>query len=135
MHAPLEADQEIPAARVLFDEERERVLALPQVGTVPDLCRQAEIRCMVTGGPQVGVVLWDGPGHGVTQTMQGQTIYAIEQGALPPNDPERALRIMEVLAFGCFDYVARESVCGRGYFVVGGGKRSEERLTREGHGL
>jgi hypothetical protein len=116
---PLEADLTIPTARVLFGEERERVLAQPQVGTISELCRRAGIRCRVTGGPQARIVLWDGPGHGRTRTLRYATVYAVDQGKLPPDDPERSMRILEVLAFGCLDYAARESVCGRGYFFVG----------------
>lgn len=119
MHPPLEADLEIPAARVLFGEERERVLALPQLGTVSELCRRGDIRCRVTGGREAQVVLWNGPGHGITQSAQYRTVFAVDRAKLPPDNPERSLRILEILAYGCFDYAARESVCGRGFFVVG----------------
>ncbi|HEV3157631.1 MAG TPA: hypothetical protein VGZ00_09835 [Candidatus Baltobacteraceae bacterium] len=124
MPDPIEADLEIPAARNLFNGEREMVLALPEVGTVSELCRRAGIRCRVTGGREARVVLWDGPGHGSTQSANSCTVFAIDRTKLPPNDPERSLRILEVLAYGCFDYAARESVCGQGYFVVRG--RSDE---------
>jgi hypothetical protein len=130
---PLEADLTIPTARVLFGEERDRVLALPQVGTVSELCRRADIRYRVTGGPQVRVVLWDGPGHGRTRTLRYGTVYAVDQGKLPPDDPERSMRILEVLAFGFLDYAVRETVCGRGYFVVGEkSARGEGPLKRHG---
>jgi hypothetical protein len=132
---PLEPDLEIPAARVLFADERKRVLASPQVGTISELCQRAEIRCRVTGGPEVRVVLWDGPGHGITQSDHYRTVYAVDRRKLPSNDPDRSLRILEVLAYGCFDYAARESVCGRGLFVVGGRDRGQEPPKREGHRL
>jgi hypothetical protein len=122
--ARLEADLEIPGVRTLFGKERERVLTLPQAGTVSEFCGRAVIRCRVTGGPEVRVVLWDGPDHGVTQSTDYRTVYAVDQRKLPPDDPERSLRILEVLAYGCFNYAARESVCGRGYFVAPGGAAS-----------
>lgn len=124
MREPLEADLEIPAARVLFADERNWVLASPQEGTISELCRRAGIRCRVTGGPEVGVVLWDGPGHGITQSDHHRRVYAVDRGKLPPNDPDRSLRILEVVAYGCFDYAARESVCGRGYFVAPSARNS-----------
>jgi hypothetical protein len=64
--APLEADLEIPGVRTLYGKERERVLTLPQAGTVSEFCGRAGIRCSVTGGPEARVVFWDGPEHGIT---------------------------------------------------------------------
>lgn len=110
---------EIPAARPLRGDERERVLrrATTRATTVMALAQRAGIRCRVTGGPQAHVVLWNGPGHGHTVDDEQRVVYAINRTGLPQRDPERAARILEILAYGCFDYAARESVCGRGIFV------------------
>jgi len=110
---------EIPAARALGGDERARIirLAASRATTVPALCSRAGIRYRVSGGPQARVVLWNGPGHGRTVDDEGRIVYAVDRNGLPQRDPERAARILEVLAYGCFDYAARESICGRGIFV------------------
>lgn len=110
---------EIPAARPLGGAERERVihLASTRATTIPALCDRANIRCRVSGGPQARVILWSGPGHSRTVDELGRIVYAVDRHGLPQCDPERAARILEVLAYGCFDYAARESICGRGIFV------------------
>lgn len=63
------------------------------------------------------VIVWSKP-HGRTIDPEGQPVYAINSEPLPQRDPERSLRILEILAYGFFDYAARESICGRGIFVA-----------------
>lgn len=110
---------EINAARPLRDGERARVLRLAasRAATIEDLSERAGIRCRVSGGPRPRIVLWNGPGHGRTVDDERRIVYAIDRNVLPQRDPERAARMLEVLAYGFFDYAARESVCGRGIFV------------------
>ncbi|MDE2571819.1 MAG: hypothetical protein KGM44_04755 [bacterium] len=110
---------DIPAARPLHGRERHRVLKRAKTSgvTVAEIAQRAGIRYRVRGGPQARVLLWSEPGHGRTVDDEGNVVYAVARNALPQRDPERAARILEVLAYGCFDYAARESVCGRGIFV------------------
>jgi hypothetical protein len=63
------------------------------------------------------VVLWGEADHGYTVDDEGETVYAVSNRALPQRKQQRALKVLEILAFGFMDYVARESVCDRGYFV------------------
>ncbi len=62
-------------------------------------------------------MLWNGPGHARTIDDEGNAIFAVDQTTLPQRGAERFFRILEILAYGCFDYGARESLCGRGFFV------------------
>lgn len=109
----------ISAARPLFGRERQRVLNRAKSSgiTVAEIARRAGIRYRVSGGPQAQVVLWSGPGHGRTVDDRGNVVFALDRGDMPQRGPERAARMLEILAYGCFDYSARESVCGRGIFV------------------
>ena len=110
---------DIPTARPLHGRERQRVVrrAASSSVAVAEIAQRAGIRYRVSGGPQARVVLWSGPGHGRTVDDEGNVVYAVDRESLPQRDPERAARILEALAYGCFDYAARESVCGRGIFV------------------
>jgi hypothetical protein len=84
--------------------------------SLSDLVRRAGIRLRATGGPQPRIVLWNAP-HGRTVDSERRPLYAVNTSELPQRDPERAVRILEILAYGFFDYAARESVCERGIFV------------------
>jgi hypothetical protein len=111
---------DVSTALPLTDKEREHVLRRargPAMLDIPILCWRARIPLRVHGGPQARVILWDGPGHGRTVDDAGHTVYAIDRNGLPQRDPERAVRIIEILAYGCFEYAARETICGRGIFV------------------
>lgn|GEM_PF-2237669 len=113
------ANLEILPARYARGSERQNILrrAKSRGQTVSALAECAGVRYRVTGGVEPRVVLWNGPGHARTIDDEGRTIFAIDQTALPQRGAERYLRIMEILAYGCFDYGARESLCGRGFFV------------------
>ncbi|MHB8178970.1 MAG: hypothetical protein ACYDA5_11820 [Vulcanimicrobiaceae bacterium] len=110
------ADLGISAPRVMRGVERERALGSRRRTTVAELCAQAGVRYRVSGGRPPRVVLWNRP-SGYTISETGEKIYAVDCAALPQQHPQRALRILEILAYGFQDYFARESVCGRGYFV------------------
>src|SRR6266567_5558011 len=101
MMLPLKADLEIPAAHVLYAAERAYALQIPDAATVSELCARAAIRYRVSGGRAARIVLWDGPGHGTTVTDDYQTVFAIDRTKLPLRDPQRALRTLEILAYGC----------------------------------
>lgn len=54
----------------------------------------------------------------ITLNEHAEAIQGLAKaGRLPQQNPHRALRVLEILAYGFQDYFARESVCGRGYFV------------------
>lgn len=114
-----EANLEIVPARYARGSERQAMLrrATSRGQTVSALAKRAGIRYRVTGGVEARVVLWNGRGHARTIDDEGRTVFAIDQTALPQRGAERYFRIMEILAYGCFDYGARESLCGRGFFV------------------
>jgi hypothetical protein len=114
--APCAADLAIPSPLPLGGEDRARVLRL-RTRTVADICIEAAVRCRVTGGPIPHLVLWDASFHGYTVDKEGMPLYAVSKTGLPQRKQQRALKILEILAYGFNDYIARESVCGRGFFV------------------
>jgi hypothetical protein len=61
--------------------------------------------------------VWDGPGHAFTVADAGDRVLAVDRKGLPQNKRERALRILEILAYGFFDYAARECLIGKDYFI------------------
>ena len=95
---------------------RTRALRLRRTD-VETLCKRAALRYRVSGGRSPLVAFQRGGGHQRTLTSDGRTLYVVDVTGLPQRDPERALRILEILAFGFNDYGARETVCGRGLFV------------------
>ncbi len=110
------ADLSISTPHVMRGDERERALRTRRRRTVADICAQAGVRYRVSGGSPPHVILWNRP-SGYTTAETGEKLYAIDCAGLPQQRPQRALRILEILAYGFQDYFARESVCGRGYFV------------------
>lgn len=110
------ADLSIPSPLALRGDARLRALRSRDRRTVAELCAQAGVRYRVSGGRPPLVILWDHP-SGRTVTETGETLYAVDCGGLPQQHPQRALRVLEILAYGFQDYFARESVCGRGFFV------------------
>lgn len=114
--APCAADLAIPSPLPLGGEDRAKALRL-RTRTVADVCREAAVRCRVTGGPTPHLVLWDAPLHGYTVDKEGMPLYAVSKTGLPQRKQQRALKILEILAYGFQDYIARESVCGRGFFI------------------
>jgi hypothetical protein len=114
--APCAADLAIPSPLPLCGADRARVLRL-RARTVPQVCFDAAVRCRVTGGPIPHLVLWDSPFHGYTVDEDGMSFYAVSKAGLPQRKQQRAMKILEVLAYGFMDYTARESVCGRGFFI------------------
>jgi hypothetical protein len=115
--SPLVADLEIDSARAAAGADRDRILLRSPRTTVEALCAVAGISYRVAGGNQPLVVLWGGPGHAYTVTDHGGRIFAVDRNGLPRLKRERALRVLEILAYGFFDYAARESIVGRGYFI------------------
>ncbi|MDP1830500.1 MAG: hypothetical protein Q8K67_00435 [Geothrix sp.] len=114
--APCGADLEIPSPLPLGGVERARALRL-RARTIVEVCFEAGVRCRVTGGPAPHLVLWDSPHHGYTVDDAGMPFYAVSRIGLPQRKQPRALKILEILAYGFQDYIARASVCGRGFFI------------------
>lgn len=114
--APCAADLSIPAPMPLGGQDRTKVLRL-RTRTVEEVCLEAVVRCRVTGGPTLHLVLWNAPFHGYTVDRDGMTLYAVSKAGLPQRKQQRALKILEILAYGFHDYIARESVCGRGFYI------------------
>lgn len=114
--APCGADLEIPSPLPLGGVDRVKAMRL-RARTIAEVCSEADVRCRVTGGPISHLVLWDSPHHGYTVDAEGRPFYAVSRIGLPQRKQQRALKILEILAYGFLDYVARESVCGRGYFI------------------
>lgn len=113
---PCAADLSIPAPLPLRGEERMQALRLRK-RNVRDYCEEACIRCRVTGGIVPLVVLWNSNFHGYTVNEDGIPLYAVSKIGLPQRKQQHALRVMEILAYGFHDYIARETVCERGYFI------------------
>lgn len=114
--SPCGANLEIPAPTPLRGEDWKRAMRLP-ARSVQDICAVAQVRCRVSGAISPQVVLWNLPHHGYTEDELGVPRYAVSTQGLPQRKQQRALRVLEILAFGFQDYVARESVCGRVYFL------------------
>lgn len=114
-----QANLEILPARHVRGSERDRIVRRAKIRgrTVAEIAGRAGIRYRLTGGPKARVVLWNGPGHARTIDDDGTTIFAIDQSSLPQRGAARFFRVLEILAYGCFDYGARESICGRDIFV------------------
>jgi hypothetical protein len=83
---------------------------------VEDLCDSAGIPYRVTGGFPPLVVLRQDGGHVRGRLREGRECFVVDTSGLPPSDPERSMRILELLVrgFGC--YQAERSICDRGYF-------------------
>ena len=113
------ANLEITPARHARGSERQTIArrAKTRGQPVSTIAERAGIRYRVTGGNEAVVVLWNGSGHARTIDDEGRTVFAVDRTELPQRGTERYFRIMEILAYGCFDYGARESLCGRGFFV------------------
>jgi len=111
------ADLWIPAPRAAGMDDRRRILRSTRRVSIREICEVAGIRYRVTGGRHPQAVQWSGPGHAYTTDDTGQRVYAIDRTGLPQAAQMRALRMLEILAYGFHDYAARESVVGRRYFV------------------
>jgi len=83
---------------------------------VRDLCDRAGIRYRVTGGWPPLVVLRQGGGHVRGRLSDARECFIVDTSELPLEDPERSMRILELLVrgFGC--YQAEASICDRGFF-------------------
>jgi hypothetical protein len=83
---------------------------------VEDLCDRAGIRYRVTGGFPPLVVLRECGGHERGRLREGRECFVVDVSDLPTEDPERSMRVLELLVrgFGC--YQAEKSLCARGYF-------------------
>jgi hypothetical protein len=83
---------------------------------VSDLCDRAGIRYRVTGGRPPSILLRDYGGHVRGQLEDGRDCFIVDLSELPSEDPERSMRILELLVrgFGC--YQADLCICDRGYF-------------------
>jgi len=114
---PLVADLEIDSAHSAAGSARQRILHIASCTSVEALCAVAGIPYRVSDGNQPLVVMWDGPGHSYTISDNGRRVLAVDRHGLPRGRRERALRILEILAYGFFDYAARESIVGRDYFI------------------
>lgn len=117
MRPALVADLEIDAANPAVGSVRQRILRIASRTSVEALCEAAGIPYRVSGGNQPCVVMWDGPGHSYTVADNGERALAVDRHGLRGGRRERALRTLEILAYAFFDYAARESVVGRGYFI------------------
>lgn len=95
-----------------------RALQRRRYRTLVELCGVAEITLRVTGGQPPLVTLWEGPGHAYTVRDDLRRVYLVDRLGLPQGRAAQAFRILEIVAFGFNDYFARETLCGRGYFVA-----------------
>ena len=116
---PMNLDIWAPLA-LANDEDRPKELARV---TLSELCEAAEIPLRVTGSVENTIVL-----HETEEHFSAPAFYYVGVGLkIWTVSPERALRVLEVLAHGFHDYASRETVCGRGFFTVPS-KRGRPRL-------
>lgn len=111
-----EANLDITGPSYVSGDMRTRALRLRRTDVLT-LSERAGVRYRVSGGRVPFVAFHRDRGHQRTLTHDGRTLYVVDVDGLPERDPERALRILEILAFGFNDYGARETLCGRGIFV------------------
>lgn len=84
--------------------------------SVKELCLKAGLRYRVTGGLQPKLLL-DHQGNRHYKTRKNdEAVYIVGCQSIAPNDPERSIRLLEILAHAFHDYAARECVCGKGLF-------------------
>jgi hypothetical protein len=83
---------------------------------VEDLCARAGISYRVSGGFPPLVVLPEGGGHVRGRLREGRECFVVDTSDLPSKDPERSMRILELLVrgFGCYE--AQESLCDQDFF-------------------
>jgi len=112
-----EANLFLPAAVPLSSSERIVALKARSRTNLSALCERSGITLRVTGGVEPIVAFWNRPYHGYTIADNGARCYVVARDTLPQRDPERAARVIEILAYVFFDYAARETVCDRGIFV------------------
>ena len=106
----LVCDFQIPAPRVLMANEKAPSVAART--TIDELCKAAGVTMRVTGSKRRDVACAIGNTHAYTDN-----VYYVGVGDSWSPSRTSALRVLEVLAYGFHDYVARECVCGRGLFV------------------
>jgi hypothetical protein len=100
----------IPAPRVLRHDVRPpRALYRTSIN---ELCKKASVAMRVSGSKRRVVVCAVGDTH-----MYTDDAYYVGVGDAWAPSRTSALRVLEVLAYGFHDYVARECACGRGLFV------------------
>lgn len=109
---PLPLDPSILAPRNVRDGKGLSVLART---TIPELCAAAKIPLRVTSTRWNQVVLHTGTQH-LRAPLSSTSFVGVGEGKASPH--VRALRVLEVLAYGFHDYAARECVCGQGFFVA-----------------
>lgn len=83
---------------------------------VSDLCDRAGIRYRVSGGWPPLIVLRNGGGNVRGRLKDARECFVVDVSQLPPEEPERSMRILEVLVRGFDCYQAHVSICDRGYF-------------------
>jgi hypothetical protein len=109
---------DIPAPVILREpiEIRENENNARTLVSVSDICRDAGVRLRVEDRdayrPRIllndvlpTAKAWDG---------NGRSVLVINQQDVAQDFP--SLRVLEILAYGFFDYVARECLCHQGYF-------------------
>ena len=84
--------------------------------TLDELCTQAGIKNMVTGGPKK-IWIVDETIELNYKTGKECIIGLLKYANLPEKSPEKAMRIIEIMAFGFHDYAARECVCFKKIFI------------------
>lgn len=95
--------------------------------TLESLCEKAGVDCRVTGpSAQIAVSLekglscherWKCPEH-QGEIPPPHQVYRVSLDHIKMSDPDEIhMRVIEALAYGFLDYAARETLCGRGYFI------------------
>ncbi len=112
----------IPAPRVWILADHNSPVNVQERLDVATLCARGEIPYRVTGGNPLSVVVFTPKearerGH-FRHCEDGRPVALVDGTDLPVAEPERSIRLLEILAHGFHDYAARE--CARGLF---GGKR------------
>ena len=79
--------------------------------TLEELCALSGVRQVVTGGKRPTIACVRGGTH-----VLGRDTYYVGVGRSWVPSRTSALRVLEVLAHGFFDYAARECICGKGLF-------------------
>ena len=90
---------------------QEEIINLPNLD-LPTLCKNAGVKLRVTQ-PSFEKVYLDNTSDKNFVSPFG---YVVGTKKLPQDNS--AFRIIEVLAYGFFDYAARETICHKGYFKV-----------------
>jgi len=114
---PIRMTVHIPIPKALLSTDWDEAISRCDTKIRYDaLCDIAGIRPRISGKDLERWVYLTREGHSARKLGDPECLMVLAKEGDPHH---RALRALEILAYGFLDYAAREAVCGRGYFKPG----------------